>query len=93
MTGMHIHVFGGHPSMNLTPRVAHLSACAPRVPIQPILLTAVRRSCVLHIPYISFHMGKRNHGAAIFYKVFTLDVKSCNELPNASLASAVRVGP
>ena len=31
MTGMHIRVFGGHPSMNLTPRVAHLSACASRV--------------------------------------------------------------
>lgn len=66
MTGMHIHVFGGHPSMNLTPRVAHLSACAPRVTIQPILLTAVRPACctfhtreiITSIIYFG-HNGKR----------------------------------
>jgi len=57
MTGMHIHAFGGHPSMNLTPRVAHLSACASRVPIQPILLTAVHPvCCTFHIHIISYRI-------------------------------------
>ena len=78
MTGMHIHVFGGHPSMNLAPRVAHLSACAPRVTIQPILLTAVRPACcTFHtreiITSIIYFLGITGSGAApIFYKVFTL---------------------
>jgi hypothetical protein len=85
MTGMHIHVFGDHPFTR------HVSRTCPRARPCPDSTHSSdgRPSCVMHI---TFHMGKRNHGAAIFYKVFTLDVKSCNDLtdlPNASLASGV----